>query len=268
MLNFTSKLTCFAVAIVLCGANAAHAGLIGHWTFDDTYTDLAQGNDAFTNSGSPAFDTDAAAGSHSLLVGVSDDAAALVSNLPAGASPRTMSFWMKADSTQDEAPVSWGTKDVNLHLFEALVRSNSTVVGHFWGAGNDTIGSAEVVYPTSTWVHVAMTYDGSTVRVFGNGALAGSKVLALDTTPGAGNSLNPIFFGGGNTFFSSFATDYSGRIDDVQIYDNALTAGQISFLFNNPGSSIVPEPSSVVLWGMVGLIGLGYGIRRRKRSSP
>ena len=239
-----------ALAVTALTVQTARADLIGHWTFDDTYVDLAQGNTALDNWGVPTFSTDKAAGTHSLSVTAATNAAALVGNLPAGASPRTLSFWMKADGVQAQAPVSWGSKqadpplDNGAHLFEVLTLNDSTLIGHFWGSGMETTGVAQPTYADNQWLHVAMTYDGANVRVYSGGALVGSPVnLPLNTTPGFHNPSNPIFFGGGNSWFgySDFASGYSGLIDDVQIYDQALTDAEVDHLYQNPGESI-PDP--------------------------
>ncbi len=51
---------------------------------------------------------------------------------------------------------------------------------------------------------------------------------------------------------------YKGLIDDVRIYDNALSAAEISGLATATGTTPVPEPSTAVLLalGLAGLVGL------------
>ena len=57
--------------------------------------------------------------------------------------------------------------------------------------------------------------------------------------------------------------DFDGLIDEVYLYDHVLTSAEISSLYN---SAVVPEPSSLVLWSALGLMGLA-GSRRRKRQA-
>jgi concanavalin A-like lectin/glucanase superfamily protein/PEP-CTERM motif-containing protein len=55
---------------------------------------------------------------------------------------------------------------------------------------------------------------------------------------------------------------YGGLIDDARIYDNALSASDIQFLYDN--TNPVPEPCTILLIGS-GLMGLA-GMRRRFRK--
>jgi hypothetical protein len=78
--------------------------------------------------------------------------------------------------------------------------------------------------PVGTFVagqtyHVVGTYDGTTQRLYVNGALVASAAL---TGPATSNT-NPLVigsWGGTNEFFA-------GRIDEVAIYTKALTSAQV-----------------------------------------
>ncbi len=63
-------------------------------------------------------------------------------------------------------------------------------------------------------------------------------------------------------YYNTTGFAFSGSIDDVQIYDEALSASDATFLLNNAGTAVgVPEPSSTAL---LGLGGLALILRRRK----
>ena len=74
---------------------------------------------------------------------------------------------------------------------------------------------------TTSWQHFAVTYDGATARFYINGAAAGTSPL-----PGPAITSNQPLFIGGNTVWSD--EDYQGLIDELQIYNRALTATEIT----------------------------------------
>jgi hypothetical protein len=75
------------------------------------------------------------------------------------------------------------------------------------------------------WTHLAATYDGRILRVYVNGTQVGSI-----TTSGGnlGTSTGALRIGG-NTIWGEF---FNGTIDDVRIYNRALSAAEINNLKN------------------------------------
>jgi hypothetical protein len=80
----------------------------------------------------------------------------------------------------------------------------------------------------NAWTHLAATYDGATVRIYVNGVQRGSAAR----TNGLAGSAGALRLGGNGVWAEWFA----GRIDDVRIYDSALTATQIQADMNTPVS--------------------------------
>jgi hypothetical protein len=78
----------------------------------------------------------------------------------------------------------------------------------------------------NTWYHVAMTYDGATLKVYVNGALDGS----LPVTGAIIQTTQPLRIGGGAP---DGAPPYylRGQIDEAELYDRALTADEIRTLY-------------------------------------
>ena len=79
------------------------------------------------------------------------------------------------------------------------------------------IGSASL--PVNSWAHVALTYDGANLRLFVNGVQVIATALSSAITTSTG-----VLRIGGNSVWSEF---FQGRIDEVRIYNRALTAGEI-----------------------------------------
>ena len=71
-----------------------------------------------------------------------------------------------------------------------------------------------------TWTHLAMTYDGAVLALYRDGTLVSSTFVsgAIATSSGALRI-------GGNTIWQE---PFAGTIDDLRIYDRALTAGEIA----------------------------------------
>jgi glucose/arabinose dehydrogenase len=74
--------------------------------------------------------------------------------------------------------------------------------------------------PLSTWSHLAMTWDGLTVRVYVNGTQVSSSALA-GTAVTSGSPLRI----GGNSVWPEW---FSGVIDEVRVYSRALNAAEIA----------------------------------------
>ena len=74
--------------------------------------------------------------------------------------------------------------------------------------------------PLNTWTHVAGTYDGAMQRLFVNGMQVGSRAQ----TGGAAVSASPLRIGGNGVWGEFFA----GRIDEVRIYNRALSQAEIA----------------------------------------
>ena len=96
--------------------------------------------------------------------------------------------------------------------------------GTYGGAGAVTFASTSI--PVNAWTHLAQTYDGATIRLYVNGVVASSlpKTGALET------NTSPLSIGGTNAYGEFF----QGFIDDVRVYDRALTPSEITSDMNTP----------------------------------
>jgi fibronectin type 3 domain-containing protein len=92
----------------------------------------------------------------------------------------------------------------------------TTVGAGGYGEARGPGGSAP---PVNTWTHLAGTYDGTTLRLYRNGTLVASSTRVGSITVGAG----PLKLGGNGVWPEWFR----GQLDDVRVYDTALTAAQI-----------------------------------------
>ena len=84
--------------------------------------------------------------------------------------------------------------------------------------------------PLNGWTHLATTYDGAALRLYVNGALVKSRALTGSIIASTG----PLDIGSDAVWGEYF----QGLIDDVRVYNKALSQAQIQTDMNTPvGSS-------------------------------
>ncbi len=161
---------------------------------------------------------------------------------PTGADPWTVTFWERTegDCSADGTMVYWGDSDGEFALlgfhdgngrFRLTYKSGSDLAAS--GADLNTSGSAR-----ANWHHVAVRWDGKRRSIFIDGAYyAGAE-------GGPTNIGNKLFWIGRK---ASRATDwFKGCLDDVRIYDQALSAGMIRKMIRDElPSAVLPEETDV-----------------------
>jgi hypothetical protein len=94
------------------------------------------------------------------------------------------------------------------------------------GGEKNAVGTAALAL--NTWSHIAVTYDGSALRLYVNGALAATTAVS-GTIPVSSGVLRM----GGNAQWGEW---FGGLLDDVRIYNRSLSAGEIATDMNRPVS--------------------------------
>ena len=106
----------------------------------------------------------------------------------------------------------------------------SRPAGYIRNNGTDVEATNGPAVPIGVWTHLAVTYDGTTLRLYVNGVLRNS----VAASGGIAASTAPLRIGG-NTVFSVPGTEYfAGLIDEVRIYNRALSAAEITADMNTP----------------------------------
>jgi len=207
-------------------------GLIAHYPFNGNTNDVVGGHNG-TTVGTPTYTT-GKIGQAILLNGV-DQMVDVGSVGISGAAPRTVSGWAKSNST---AMPDWtnifgftGTDDANLsgRSFDIELRGGQLQFCiHVYG-WEDNILPLDL-----DWHHLAATYDGTTIRWYGDGAFIGSLVR----TP-ALNTEDTVHIGqrGDSGEAVNF---FPGKIDDVKIWNRALTGAQIAWLAGRTSTFSIP----------------------------
>jgi dihydrofolate reductase/chitodextrinase len=144
-------------------------------------------------------------------------------NIPDAASLHlTAGFTLEAWVNPSSAPSGWRDivyKPNDNYFLEASTNTNLPGGGVSLTNGQEPLVSGGSRLAANTWVHLAMTYDGTNLKYYLNGAL-------LNTTTQTGTivtSTNALMIGGDTIYGQYFA----GLIDEVRVYNIALTQAQI-----------------------------------------
>jgi hypothetical protein len=94
--------------------------------------------------------------------------------------------------------------------------------------GSEAELSGPAQAPLFTWVHVALTHDGTTLRLYQDGKEVASAPYARPQMP----DTTPICIGCNQNGPGDSANDetLAGRLDEVMLYSRALSAAEVARL--------------------------------------
>ena len=136
--------------------------------------------------------------------------------LEAWVNPSVLSGWRSTMVKESPGGLSYGLYAHDNAPHPAV--SVHTTVDQF------AIGTSAI--PLNTWTHLAATYDGTTLRLFVNGVQVGSSPLTGSLLQSSG-----VLRIGGNSVWGEY---FSGLIDEVRIYNRALSQAEIQSDMNVP----------------------------------
>ena len=113
----------------------------------------------------------------------------------------------------------------DLYITDQTRPLSSVVVGGF-----ERIVNAGTALLANTWTHLAATYDGTTLRLFLNGTQAATLAVGGSMTTTTG----PLKIGG-NAVWGEW---FNGLIDEVRVYNRALSATEITTDMNKPVGAV------------------------------
>ncbi|MDR6845373.1 LamG domain-containing protein [Flavobacterium granuli] len=145
-------------------------------------------------------------------------------NLPVGNSSRTVSIWVKYNDVTATNYI-WGYgSSYNARYYGLLQQSTTTANSDInlagYGANNDLIATTTIA--PNIWYNYIVTYDGLISKIYRDGLLIKSVESPRKLTSGI------VFSIGKMGKFVSINAD----IDDLQIYDVALSEVEITGLYN------------------------------------
>ncbi|MFO1500599.1 MAG: LamG-like jellyroll fold domain-containing protein [Verrucomicrobiota bacterium] len=225
---------------------AVTEGLLGHWTFDETTGATAKdasgnGHDGSVSNFSgdaPPWTTGQIGGGLGFR-GPENGDAVIVPAFPEITNTFTISAWVWADGrdgTWPESAIVHSAGATGAGPLGLLIRPKNRdqafgPLGHTTLAAGGIVAVSEAIgFPVAGWQQVGVVADGSKIHLYRNGVEVGSAdyapPLSPPPSPELGLGVSPDDGGapGGAFWF--------GKLDDIGIWQRALTAGQMAAIFN------------------------------------
>ncbi len=199
-------------------------GLVGYWPLDEgaglTAYDASGYGDNGTLTNGPTWQTGASCKVGDCLKFFS--AASPVNVLAPGVSPHTtmtLAAWVYPTAYPSER----STIILGLGAYYLSLYTDGSAQCYWYGTSpSGYFSSGAGTVPLNTWSFVVATWDGSYAKLYVNGQLK-----STNATTGSGNISTATNIGAENT-----SRQFNGSIDDVRIYNRALSATEIQDLYN------------------------------------
>ncbi len=203
-------------------------GLVGYWPFDGNEMNWASnlaldasgnGNNGTLVNMTPANAVMGVIGQALSFNGTNQYVNVGINNMPAINGPQTISLWMRYSSvptTIQDLFSHWGN-----NAYSQLSFRSPTDFGLHRGGGGAVVDSSVIPSP-GAWHYIVYTYDGTTNRIYVDGVQTGASTNVPDI--GATQYADIASWSGGELF--------NGSIDDVRIYNRALSAAEVKQLYN------------------------------------
>jgi hypothetical protein len=146
----------------------------------------------------------------------------MVSGIPTSGSV-TVEAWLNVSSSSNY--LNWFNLGTSGGGYALYIKNNTIYVNNIGG----TTWNTGVSITNGTWTHIAFSYDGSTEKLYKNGVMSATSSNGYSAASG-GATIGYSAIGSSSGYFA-------GSIDEVRIWNTALTDSQISASMNSTISS-------------------------------
>jgi hypothetical protein len=203
-------------------------GLVGWWKFDEgsgtvAYDSSGNGNDGNLTNG-PTWTIGKIGGA--LSFDGTNDYVKIGASSVFDLQRISISAWVKSDNFSNSGFIFEKTTNGSVNSQYALFFENGLRF-------RNEVGADDVSFSVSSvgWLFVTSTYDGTRKKLFTNG-LERNQVTWTGTIPTSPSGVSAIggFSQTSHENWSNYI--FNGLIDDVRIYDRALSAEEVQALYN------------------------------------
>ena len=233
-----SIVACLTITIVVENVCAdLNEGLVAKYFFNGNAIDETQnGKNGTVNGSSLTDDRFGNADSAYFFDGIDDYIGLPVSTLN-NWDQLTFSIWIKApeyNGTYWPAFIGGDTGvpggdphniSIGIHRSDARLWVEITT-----DKGNYSLNAINTI-PWDSWFHAVMVYDGSTLKEYINGTLGGER-----NASGTLKTITSLNIGKCLDYYESFSY-FKGKIDDIRIYNRALSEAEIQLLYSEKEDS-------------------------------
>jgi chitodextrinase len=213
--------TATSAGVQVTVSNAFPSGLVAAYSFDEGSGTTAADVSAHGNNGTTANPTWAASGKFGKALSFNGTNAWVT--VPDSSSLDVTRMTLEAWVNPSALGTAWRTvlfKEQTGDVTYSMYANRNTQVPDGQvnvGGERNVTGTAQI--PLNTWTHLAVTYDGASLKVFVNGTQTGSLAIAGNIAVSSG-----ALRIGGNSVYGEY---FSGLIDEVRVYNRALNAAEI-----------------------------------------
>jgi len=219
--------------LVLGSAGSAWAKLVAHWKLDETTGTAVKDSSGNGYNGTLL-------GNGTWIEGMVKGGLEVTGNgrvdfgnptgWPAGKSLRSLCGWGRTNSVASgyRWMAAYGTAGTSQAMFIGM--NGSSLIGGGYNGDDVTVTG---VWQVGEWLHVALTYDGATARVYANGVEVGSAAKNWTLV------LNRAFLG---EQVNAAGEYWNGAFDDVRIYDHVLEPAELPGIMAGGGVELAKDP--------------------------